>query len=384
VKLYLKKMNINRDNYESFFLLYVDKELSETDRKAVETFVQANPDLQEEFLQLQGFTFQAEEGLVFQDKEALLKPEPQNGTVTITPENCEAFFVLYTDNELTNEAKVAVESFVYHNPRFESDFELIRHAVVSPDTSIAFENKKRLFRKENDDDKIIPFRWWKPAAAAAVLLTVAALLWINHRNTIENNRLAFGDASKKTVLALPETAAPPLSGTITPEEKVSRPAASASKEQTENNETTRLLADNSTKNNTGNRQNKPFTQQYNAAPVTAINIQPVAALPEINENNKQLIQTDRIKPSPLAVTGQPANSQPPKILITAESTPNIVYADYNAAADEVAVLNTAVDRQNAFRGLLRKASRFIARKTGRNDDEKRKGILIGGLEIAVR
>ena len=44
--------NINRYNYETYFLLYVDNELSAVEKNSVDEFVQSNPDLGEELAML--------------------------------------------------------------------------------------------------------------------------------------------------------------------------------------------------------------------------------------------------------------------------------------------------------------------------------------------
>ena len=66
---------ITRDNYEEFFLLYTDNELSAAERHEVERFVADHPDLREEWEALLQCRLSPDTHLAFPDRESLLKPE---------------------------------------------------------------------------------------------------------------------------------------------------------------------------------------------------------------------------------------------------------------------------------------------------------------------
>src|SRR5580700_4276219 len=63
-------MDINRNNYETSFLLYLDRELGPAEMSKVEMFLSENPDLQKEFELLQQTIFLPEE-IVYGQKELL-------------------------------------------------------------------------------------------------------------------------------------------------------------------------------------------------------------------------------------------------------------------------------------------------------------------------
>lgn len=158
-------MNINRNNYEEYFLLYADNELSKTERKVVEIFVQENPDLKEEFSMWKLTINSPDEKVKLADKSFLIKKESSS---FINEKNCEEIFVLYHDNELTDEEKGETEKFIVENPKFKAGFELIGKAKLVPENSIVYPGKKQLYRKERSG-KVISMVLWRSIAAAVLI-----------------------------------------------------------------------------------------------------------------------------------------------------------------------------------------------------------------------
>jgi hypothetical protein len=71
-------MLITRQNYETFFLLYVDNELSALERKMVENFASLHQDLEIELQRFVQTRFTADESMVFINKASLLQPTVVN------------------------------------------------------------------------------------------------------------------------------------------------------------------------------------------------------------------------------------------------------------------------------------------------------------------
>lgn len=165
-------MHINRNNYEEYFLLYADKELSAEEKSMVEKFVQQNPDVEEEFIMLQQTIAAPDNTIAFENKSILFREEPLLQTAFINQHNYEEKFLLYYDNELSLSEINEMEIFLQLNPALQNEFTLLQQIKYEPDVSIAFPDKNILYKKESTG-KIIPFRW--KSVAAAILLVMG--LW---------------------------------------------------------------------------------------------------------------------------------------------------------------------------------------------------------------
>ncbi len=158
-------MDINRNNYEEYFLMYADNELSKTERKIVEVFVKENPEFREEFCMLKLTINIPDDEIKLEDKTFLFKNE---SSFIINKKNCEEVFVHYHDNELSEKEKQETENFISQHPGLKSEFDLIGKAKLSPETSVVYPDKKDLYRKEKSG-KVISMKMWRYIAAAVLI-----------------------------------------------------------------------------------------------------------------------------------------------------------------------------------------------------------------------
>ena len=190
-------MNINRNNYENIFLLYVDGELSAEQKITVDLFVQENPDLAAELEMLLQTKLPFDE-IIFDEKEILLKCE----NIGINISNYEEYFLLYVDNELNQTERNEVERFVLQHPELQDSFTLLKQTQL-PKEIIAFPDKDSLYKKE---EKPVVFLYWRRIAIAAAFIGLGILLWsiVPSEKKLE---VAKNNTSAKNNIALPKTEA---------------------------------------------------------------------------------------------------------------------------------------------------------------------------------
>lgn len=158
-------MDISRDNYEEYFLLYADNELTDSEKAAVLMFVRNNKDLEEEFRMIHYTIAKPDLSIELGSKSFLLKNDPSS---FINEKNYEEIFVLYHDKELNKEQKNKAEEFLYEHPQLKNDFDLIGLARLTAENEISFPNKKVLYKKETSG-KVIPLVFWRMLAAAVFI-----------------------------------------------------------------------------------------------------------------------------------------------------------------------------------------------------------------------
>lgn len=375
-------MNINRHNYEEYFILYMDNELNEPERRMVEDFAQQHPDLREELDLLLQYKLEPDTHIVFEGKEELLKA---NGHSLVTMNNYTEWLVLYNDQELAPAERLLVEEFLAGHPSAAREQAILLQAKLQPE-SIIYPYKKALYRKEEKLRRITPVFW---RAAAAVLILVAGLsviLNLNKKRPAADTDVAVtvpadqkpGSTVKDPVpaeekmtgptqkeipvrnadMARTEKPAPKASGGNREKEKLQQSLATAEKKnRTPAVTETPALADNNYKPN----NNLPLPKDNPNVTGATRNTDALAThTPPVNRNLP-------VNPDPV-VTKQPGQPS------------DIVQASYN---ENTETLEQPDGKKNKNRGFFRKIARTFEKRTNMDPTDDNR-LLVAGLSIKLK
>lgn len=167
----IKKMLINRKNYEDFFLLYADGELCINEKNEVEEFIEVNPDLKAEFNMLLA-TILPKEAFVFSEKSSLYKKEIQDTSM-------QEKLLLFIDGELPEKEMADMNILLKAEEALHEEYTLLLQTKLPLEKPV-FPDKHLLYRKEKSDPVILPYIRW---AAAAVILGFGLFVGLSRLNT---------------------------------------------------------------------------------------------------------------------------------------------------------------------------------------------------------
>ncbi len=135
-------MKLNRKNYGIFIIDYFDGNLSEAEKDKLLLFLDVNPDLKEEFKDIEKFTL-VRPTVSFPEKEKLKIPEIKP-TRFISKDNYESFFILYHDGELKDDEAKELKQFLDQNHHLSKQLDLFGKIRLKKDKKITFPNKAAL------------------------------------------------------------------------------------------------------------------------------------------------------------------------------------------------------------------------------------------------
>jgi hypothetical protein len=355
---------ITRSNYEEYLLLYVDDELAAEVKAAVDQFLLLNPDLAQELEILQQAKL-PEEFILMEEKESLF-----SGSMKIKASD-EAL-LLYVDNELDEAERSAVEEKLEQDAAYRLQYELLQKTKSPADEIVTCTFRDELYRHEQ---RKIPALWWRVAAAVLVVLSIGTFILTSQQqdqpggvavhqplqkpaNTVPGT--SNQDTNKEQDVAKETTPSGTLND-VTVEETID-PAGNTHEESPiiamQKIERSKVV-----KEENARVQSSPVKEEAD-----------VVSIPLRHNNNPVLMPKLVEEPVKKSLTQEPVTSDTRYAYNQIDASVNPVPAD----ADE------EEKSKSSLKGLLRKATRFVERRTNinvTNDDDE---LLIGAVAISLK
>lgn len=174
-------MKINRNNYESFFIDYLEGNL---DEKLVDDFIeflQQNPDLKEELSLFETVSIGQEE-ITFNKKELLFKEKYD------AENEFNQAAIARLEGDISDSEKAEFETYLSAHPKKQKEAELFGITKLQPDQTIVFGRKNKLYRRPAG--RTILFWTMRVAAVIIVVLSVYIFIDKSSNKIIPENQIA--------------------------------------------------------------------------------------------------------------------------------------------------------------------------------------------------
>ncbi|HAQ19357.1 MAG TPA: hypothetical protein DCR40_09030 [Prolixibacteraceae bacterium] len=183
-------MNITRDNYEPFFLDYLEGNLQENMIDQFLDFLENNPDLKKE-LHLFEYIRLPEEHINFSGKEQLYKSSAE------TKAQFENQTIAYLEGDMEYEDRKSFETYLSQHPELQKEYDLFSKTRLKPDIGIIYQGKNKLYKKSGS---VILMNWVTRAAAVLVLLWgINSVIQMGNQPGTQNSGPVIAEVNEKPV-----------------------------------------------------------------------------------------------------------------------------------------------------------------------------------------
>ena len=188
-------MEINKNNYEAYFIDYLEGNLNENLVNDFIEFLQQNPDLKEELSLFETVLIEPE-NISFNKKENLFKQKLDS------EKEFNKAAIASLEGEISISDKSEFEKYVSEHPEKNRDIALFGKTKLQPDETILFSKKKKLYHYSIQRNILL----WAGRVAAILIITFALFTLVDKTNNelIPENKIAKLDDKKKKKITTPE------------------------------------------------------------------------------------------------------------------------------------------------------------------------------------
>jgi hypothetical protein len=350
---------IHLGNYEEFFILYMDNELTPEQINMVDAFLVIHPDLRGEFEMLMSTKLPSEEFNIMKDE--LYADNMQSSSVGED-------LLCYIDNELDADKTKIVELELAANSGYRSQYDFLLKTKLDTTEKIAHPNKEELYRRT---ERVIAFKPWMRVAAAVLIISISGIAYFNSspgKPVIEPSTAQANNSDKKQNTVEP----------VIPSQQ------------------SNIAIANPTTNSSNANQPKQNQKSQTAKEVAKTNSnEPNLAIIDKNEKNDELTAMNN---APVVDKSFGANENTE---ISSGITASIgvqeivnnrgVTSDtpirntIHTAATDSEMKDVVADRKSgSVKGFLRKATRLIEKRTGIDPTNDNGELLLGAVAVKLK